>query len=152
MGELWQWWAIAGVVFWIIEIFIPVFVTGIFGTASLLVVLLAVAHFPLKIQLLSFVVISAFLTIWIRPIILKNFYRRGDLTETNARALIGKTGPVVDAIDSIAGTGSVKIGGEIWRAVMNTDKYRVDAGQKVIVRGIEGNKVIVDFETETERS
>lgn len=152
MGEFWQLWAIAGVVFWIIEIFIPVFVTGIFGTASFLVVPLAGVHLPLKIQLLFFVVISAVLTLWIRPIILRYFYRRGELTETNARALIGKTGTVVDVIDSDAGTGSVKVGGEIWRAVMNTDRYRIDTGQKVIVKDIDGNKVIVDFETETQRS
>ena len=44
MGELWQLCAIAGVVLWIIEIFIPFFVTGIFGTAFLLVVPLAGAQ------------------------------------------------------------------------------------------------------------
>jgi membrane protein implicated in regulation of membrane protease activity len=152
MDELWQFWVIAGVVLWIIEIFIPVFVTGIFGTASLLIVPLAAVHFPFKIQLLFFVVISAVLTLWIRPIILKYFYRRGELTETNAKALIGKTGLVVEVIDSVAGSGSVKIGGETWRAVMNTDQYRVDIGKKVIVRNIEGCKVIVDFKNETERS
>jgi len=44
MGELWQLCAIAGVVLWTIEIFIPFFLTDIFGTASLLVVPLAGVH------------------------------------------------------------------------------------------------------------
>ena len=44
MLEIWQLWAITGILLWIIETFAPVFVTGIFGTACLILGPLAVVH------------------------------------------------------------------------------------------------------------
>ena len=151
MLEIWQLWAIVGIMLWIIETFMPVFVTGIFGTACLIIVPLAVVHVPLTIQLFLFVLISAVLTLGIRPIILKYFYHHGGYAKTNADALVGKTGLVTEVIDTLAGTGSVKIGGETWRAAVTNNKSRVEIGQIVTVKYIEGAKVIVDFETETKK-
>jgi membrane protein implicated in regulation of membrane protease activity len=146
MLEIWQLWAIAGILLWIIESFAPVFVTGIFGTACLILVPVALAHVPLTVQLFLFVVISAVMTLGIRPIILKYFYHHGEHAKTNTEALVGKTGLVTEVIDVLAGTGSVKIGGEIWRAVVANNKSRVEIGEKVTVKYVEGSKVVVDFE------
>jgi membrane protein implicated in regulation of membrane protease activity len=151
MLEIWQLWAIAGILLWIMETFVPLFVTGIFGTACLILVPLALAHVPLTIQLFLFVLISAVLTLGIRPIVLKYFYHKGEDTKTNTEALVGKTGLVTEVIDTLAGTGSVKIGGETWRAAVTNNKSRVEIGQIVTVKYIEGAKVIVDFETETKK-
>ncbi len=151
MLEIWQLWAIAGILLWIIETFVPLFVIGIFGTACLIIVPLAFVHVPLTIQLFIFVLISAVLTLGIRPIVLKYFYHHGEHTKTNTEALVGKTGLVTEVIDTLAGTGSIKIGGETWRAAVANNTSRVEIGQIVTVKNIEGAKVIVDFETETKK-
>jgi membrane protein implicated in regulation of membrane protease activity len=53
---------------------------------------------------------------------------------------------VTEIIDHSSGTGTVKIGGELWRAV-TPDESRVDIGQKVVVREVDGCKVAVEVVT-----
>jgi membrane protein implicated in regulation of membrane protease activity len=50
----------------------------------------------------------------------------------------------------LSGSGRVKVGGEVWRAV-TPDESKVDIGQKVIIRGVEGCKVVVEVTNENER-
>jgi membrane protein implicated in regulation of membrane protease activity len=60
---------------------------------------------------------------------------------TNVYALKGQNGFVTKEIPE-DGKGYVKIGGEEWSAI-EIDNKAVELGAKVIVEGIEGNKVIV---------
>lgn len=141
-------WVIAGLVLWIVEILTPgFFVLGVFGTACLIVAPFASADASFKMQLLVFGVAVGALALGIRPLMMKYFYRREAKMRTNMDALIGKSALVTEDIDYRAGTGSVKIGGEIWRAV-TSDETLVPAGQKVTVRKLEGCKVIVEVTIE----
>lgn len=150
MLEVWHIWVIAGLVLWIIEIFTPGFVIGVFGTACLIVAPFAGASVSLKMQLLVFGIASAAMSLGVRPLILKHFYGREAKIKTNVDALVGKDGLVTEVIDHLSRTGRANIGGEDWRAV-TPDESRVDIGQKVIVKGIDGCKVIVEVATETGR-
>ncbi len=151
MMEAWHIWVIAGLMLWIIEIFTPgFFVMGVFGTACLVVALVAGAGVSFKLQLLVFGVAVGIMALAIRPFVMKNFYRRNANTKTNVDALVGKSGFVTEDIDHMTGTGRVKIGGEVWRAV-TPDDARLTIGQKVTVRELEGCKVIVEAATENKR-
>ena len=149
MLENWHLWIISGLLLWIIEIFTPGFVAGVFGTACLLVSPFAYANLSLKLQLLIFGIATAIVAFGVRPLMLKHFYGQEAKTQTNVDALLGKSGLVTEMIDNAAGTGRVKLGGEIWRAV-TTDNTRVETGQEVVVQGIEGCKVLVKTVTKNE--
>jgi membrane protein implicated in regulation of membrane protease activity len=143
MLELWHMWVIAGIVLWIIEIFTPGFVVGVFGTACLIVAPFAGADVTFKIQLLVFGIATGGIALAIRPLIIRHFYGREPKIRTNADALVGKSCIVTEVIDHLSGTGMVKIGGEIWSAY-TPDESRVDVGQKVTVREVIGCKVVVE--------
>jgi membrane protein implicated in regulation of membrane protease activity len=144
MIEAWHFWAITGVVFWIIELFTPgLFVMGVFGTACLVAVPFAVVVMSLKIQLMAFGIAAGIMALGIRPLIMKHCYGREVRVRTNIDALIDRSCSVIEEIDSIAGTGRVKIGGEIWRAIAS-DASLIAVGRKVRVRELEGCKVIVE--------
>jgi membrane protein implicated in regulation of membrane protease activity len=150
MLELWHIWVIAGLVLWIVEIFTPGFVAGVFGTACLIVAPFAGTDFTFKAQLLVFGIATAVMSLGIRPLVLKHFCRAEAKISTNVDALIGKAGLVTETIDHASGTGRVKIGGEVWRAI-TPDESRVDVGVKVAVRAVEGCKVVVEITSNTER-
>ncbi len=150
MLELWHIWITIGLVLWIVEIFTPGFVVGIFGTACLIVAPFAVMGFIFKVQLLVFGIAIAIMFLGVRPFILKHFYRATTMISTNVDALVGKTGHVTETIDYAPGTGRVKIGGEIWRAI-TSDGSRVDVGVKIAVCSVEGCKVVVEIASNTER-
>lgn len=143
MLELWHIWIIAGLILWIIEIFTPGFVLGVFGTACLITSPFAWAGFSYVIQFLIFAVAVAVLSLFIRPIVLKHIDRNKGQAKTNIEALIGQSGLVVETIDNIKDTGYIKIYGETWRAI-SIDDTVINNGEKVRVRDIEGNKLIVE--------
>jgi membrane protein implicated in regulation of membrane protease activity len=146
MLEVWHMWVIAGLVLWIIEIFTPGFVVGVFGTACLIVAPFVGADVTVKMQLLVFGIATAFLSLGIRPLILKYAYGREAKIKTNVDALVGKSALVTEVIDNASGTGRVRIGGEVWLAV-TLDDSRIEIGQKVTVREIDGSKVVVEAAT-----
>lgn len=150
MLEVWHIWVIAGLVLWIVEIFTPEFVAGVFGAACLIAAPFAAAGLSFKIQLFVFGVATAVMSLGIRPLILKNFYRAQAKIKTNVDALVGQAGLVVEAIDPAAGTGRAKIGGETWRAVTR-DETQVKVGEKVTVVAVEGCTVVVHAAPQTER-
>lgn len=150
MFEVWHIWLIAGLVLWIIEIFTPGFVIGVFGTGCLIVAPFAGASVSFKMQLLVFGIATAVMSLGIRPLILKHFYGREAKIKTNVDALVGKFGLVTEVIDHLDRTGRANIGGENWRAI-TLDESRVEIGQKVIVKAIDGCKIIVEVANDTER-
>jgi len=150
MPEVWHMWVIAGIVLWIIEIFTPGFVIGVFATACFVVVPFASSGMSLNFQLLVFGLSTGVMAFAVRPLILKYLYSREARIKTNVDALVGKSCAVIEAIDHLSGSGRVKVGGEVWRAV-TPDESKVDIGQKVIIRGVEGCKVVVEVTNENER-
>jgi membrane protein implicated in regulation of membrane protease activity len=68
-------------------------------------------------QLAGFAIFNAVLLILVRPIAQRALYHRSDTRPTNAHALIGQTGIVVEPIPAPHQPGRVKLGGEEWRAL-----------------------------------
>lgn len=150
MLELWHLWLIGGIVFWIVEIFTPGFVAGVFGTSCLIIAPLAAFGASLTLQLLLFGIATAGMGLALRPLVIKHLYKSSTKEPTNVDALIGKIGLVTETLDLKVGTGQVRLGGELWKA-RTSDESRVEAGTKVRVCAIEGCTVIVETASTEER-
>ncbi len=143
MLQAWHIWVILGILLWIIEIFTPAFVAGVLGTACLIVAPFAAGGLPLTNQLLVLGLATAVLALKIRPLALRYLHRHGAKARTNVEAMVGKPGVIVAALDHPAGATRVKIGGEEWLAVTQ-DGAPIPVGTKVIIRQVEGCKVVVE--------
>lgn len=144
MEKLWMYWIIAGLFFMVIEIFTPGFLTLLIGIACMITALFAWFKVSFNYQLAIFATSTLILAIFVRPYLVKFFFRNHKEDETNVHALIGKIAIVTEDIENHLSKGRVKIGGEIWRAVTRDDS-KIEIGQKIVVKGIEGNKVIVEL-------
>ncbi len=138
----WHIWMIIGIIFIIIEIFDPAFFFIAFGIAAILTGLLSlIGRFGEQVvfQILAFAILSFISFLLMRKLGKKVLAHPGG--ETNVFALKGQTGVVIKAIPT-EGKGYVKVGSEEWTAVEETGKA-IAQDAKVIVVGIEGNKIIV---------
>lgn len=95
---------------------------------------------PFAVQFIVFLVVSILLLYFTRPLVKKKL-KVGE-TKTNADALIGKTATVTTEITA-AQPGQVKVGGMEWSAVSEDADLSIEAGTAVIIKGIEGVKLIV---------
>ena len=95
------------------------------------------------IQLLVFLALSAVLLA-----VTRRYFRKHPLTgraeELNADAIVGQTGVVQEPVDNVRGTGSVKIGPLEWTARSTDDSKIIPEGTIVVVREINGVKVICE--------
>ena len=138
----WQIWMILGIGFIIIEIFDPAFFFISLGIGAIITSLLSMIPIlgnSVPLQILIFAVLSFISFLFMRKLGKKVLSKPGG--NTNVYALKGQNGFVTKEIPA-EGKGYVKIGGEEWSAI-EIDNKAVELGAKVIVEGIEGNKVIV---------
>jgi len=138
----WQIWIILGIIFTIIEIFDPAFFFVALGIAALITGLLSLFYILGSNVLLQIIIFSAlsFICFLLTRKIGKKILQF-PTAETNIYALKGKTGFVTKAIPQ-DGKGYVKVGGEEWSAI-SEDGSPIEENTKVIVLGVEGNKLIV---------
>ncbi len=90
------------------------------------------------VQIVIFLLVSILSLVITKPIVSKYFSRK--IVKTNADALIGETGVVIEKI--VPGyTGQVKINGQMWSAVAEDEPINED--ELVIVQKISGVKLVV---------
>lgn len=96
---------------------------------------------PLWVQTVVFVVVTGITLLITRPLVKKllNFKKE----DTNAGRYIGKIGIVTGEINNQLGTGQVNVMGSIWTA-RSSDGSVIEIGTNVLVKSIEGVKLIVD--------
>jgi len=138
----WHVWMILGIIFIIIEIFDPAFFFVSLGIGAIVTGLLALLPFiqnSIVLQIVLFAIFSFIAFLFTRKLSKKVLAHPGE--ETNVFALKGKIGSVTKAIESDA-RGYVKVGGEEWVAI-SEDNSPIDVGEKVLISGIDGNKLIV---------
>ena len=120
-----------------------------FAAGSLGALITAAANASWTVQLIVFVALSVLLLIFTRPILRKVL--GFEFKDTNAKLDIGKTAVVIQEIDSIKGTGRVRLGDSEWIAVAESELV-VPVGTTVRVDKIDGAKLFVSLlpEKETE--
>ena len=134
-------WAIAFVVFLIVEgLTLNALVSIWFAAGALLAMLAAMAGLSFVWQLAIFAVSSAVLLILSRPIVKK--LQRKTPPDPTENQDIGKKATVVEPIDNDLGEGRVKLDGVYW-AARSADGGSIAEGAVVTVCKVEGAKLIV---------
>ncbi len=136
----WQIWVVIGIICIVIEIFDPAFFFLSLGIGAIVTALLSFIVSSTPLQLLIFAIVSFLAFLSMRKLGKKVLVHPA--SDTNVFALKGKTGFVVKSIAS-ENKGYVKIGGEEWAAI-SADGSPLEQGTRIIVKEIEGNKVIVE--------
>lgn len=125
-------WFLVGVLFLILELYLPGFIL-IFFTAGCWIAALAawLLDVELRTQIIIFMVSSLILLITLRKYSLKTFKgtTRDDVDDQYAESKIGKTGIVSKKIAPHV-PGEIKVMGSFWMATADVE---IDEGQSVVV-------------------
>lgn len=133
-------WLVVAIILGIIEASTLGLVTVWFAIGAVLAMFSALIGLPFGFQVAIFIISSAVLLYYTRPIA-KNYLKIGSV-KTNADRFIGQIGMVVQKIDVISGTGQVKVMGQIWSA-KSADNQDIEEDRKVEVLEISGVKLVV---------
>ncbi|PCJ58006.1 MAG: hypothetical protein COA79_14640 [Planctomycetota bacterium] len=121
------------------EVFAPGFILFPIGVGALAAGISSWAG--LSITLSIFIWSSTSLIFWLS--MSKLFHNKPEENYiSGSQALIGKTGIVSEVIIPDKSIGQIKIYGDEWQVIWNGDNVETLVGEKVVVTGIEGNKLI----------
>ena len=137
-------WLILFVVLLVIEILTMGLTTVWFAGGALVAFILAFVGFGLPVQIIVFLLVSIALLVLTRPIAMKFFNQ--ERQKTNAESLIGQKAIVLEAIDTLHGTGRAEVNGMEWSAKTDDTDSIIEAGEVVVIEGIQGVKLIVKKE------
>lgn len=137
---MWPFWLIIAGLCFVIEIYTVGFFIFWFGIGALLALLISFITNNLFIQVVVFLVSSSLLVVLTKPL-MKKFLKNEKSIPTNYFSLIGKTGIVIEKIDTSNSTGQVKVKGELWSATSDSD---IEKDSKVKVLSVDGVKLKVE--------
>ena len=137
---MWIFWLIVAGVFFVIELLTTGFLVFWIGLSALVAMIISFFTSNLVIQTAVFVILSSILMIFTRPLVNK-FIKNKDVVPTNVYRIIGKKGIVVTDINNIDYTGKVKVSGELWSAISDSNLTK---GTHIIVSEIDGVKLKVE--------
>ncbi len=130
------------VIFFIIAEALSVALVSIwFAVGAVLAMISALFGAPFWMQLLIFVAVSGVLVLAAKPLSEKMINKRA--IQTNADRVIGQTAVVTQTIDNLLSTGQVRVLEQLWTA-RSADGEPISAGKTVLIKEIEGVKVIVE--------
>lgn len=119
--DAWSIWLIIAFAFFLLEIFTTGIAVICFSFGALAATLVAGLGGSFTWQVIAFAVVSLLSLIFIRPLLVKLFYKGGkDEVKTNADAIIGRIGIVTEDVDNDKDTGRVRIDGDYWKAISST--------------------------------
>ena len=133
-------WIVLAIAFLIVEFGTVTLVSVWFVVGSLAALGAYYLGAPLWAQVLVFAGVSLAMLLLLRPFLRK--FVDPHKVPTNVDAMIGKEAVVTEAIDNLAGTGTVKLEGKLWTA-RSADGSRIPAGMVVSIQSVEGVKAIV---------
>lgn len=136
MIQPWHIWIIVALCFFIVEIFTSGFAVACFSVGAVAASVSSAFSASLLWQILLFALFSFLAFVFIRPLILKFFFKEKAGGKTNADALVGKRGKVSADIDPGTGSGRVAIDGDDWKAV-SADGTFIAKGTTVEVLNID---------------
>ncbi|MCQ2158947.1 MAG: NfeD family protein [Bacteroidales bacterium] len=132
--QIWHIWILIALAFFILEIFTAGFAVACFSFGAIGAAIGALCGLSLLWQLVIFAVISLLALIFVRPLVVKIFYKKGADEKTNADAIIGRKGRVSQTIDPVTGKGRVALDGDDWKAVSENGE-KIEKGERVEIIG-----------------
>ena len=139
---MWQLWAVIAVVCLILELSSGDFFIVCFSIGAVFGALSSLAGLGVYGQALVFAVATLLSIFLVRPMALRYLHRGEEDRVSNADALMGRRGRVVEPIEA-GGYGRVAIDGDVWKAV-TTDGKAVPEGAFVRVVGRESTIITVE--------
>ena len=140
--HLWQMWAVVAVVCLILELTAGDFFIICFSIGAVFAAIAAVVGGGFYVQLLVFAVFTLISLFWVRPFAQRYLHKGEDRRVSNADALLGRHGRVVETVKA-DGFGRVQIDGDIWKAVTN-ETADIAEGANVKVVGRESTIITVE--------
>ena len=140
MLPVWAIWLILCGLFLIIEIFTVSFLMFWPGIGAFLAFITNILGFSFPVQLGVFVISTALMLIFMKPLVTKLFKTKE--VPMNNNAIIGKQALVIKEIDNINSKGQVKVSGELWSAISD-DNSIISENSTVEIIGIDGVKLKV---------
>ena len=137
---MWKFWLIVAGLSFVIESFTVGFLVFWFGIGALIALVSSFFIENLIIQAAIFVVSSSILIVLTKPLV-KKFIKNTKTVPTNVYSLLDKEGLVLEDIDSVQGTGKVKVKGELWSATADID---IPKNSKIKVVSVNGVKLKVE--------
>ncbi len=95
---------------------------------------------PFILQVGAFIVVSATLLYFTKPLVKK--YLKVGGARTNTDSLIGEMGIVIEDIDTLKAQGQVEIRGQVWSA-KTREEVLIGKDTRVEILSIEGVKLVV---------
>ena len=140
--NFWLLWTLVCVVALILEVSSGTFYLMCFAIGAVGAVVVSLMGTPLWLQVLVFSAISAVSVFCVRPLLVKCLHPVEKERLSNASALVGRQGVVIEPI-SAERPGYVRVDGDEWRAV-TADGTMIERG--VNVRIIAMNSIVVTVE------
>ena len=141
--HLWQMWAVIAVVCLILELTAGDFFIICFSIGAFFGAIAAACGLGFYVQLAVFAVFTLISLFWVRPFAQRYLHKGEDNRVSNADALMGRQGRVVDSVKA-DGFGRVQIDGDIWKAVTNEAQ---DIPENTNVRVVGRESTIITVET-----
>lgn len=137
-------WLIASAVFLLIEILTLGLTSIWFAGGAVVAAIAALFGVPFLVQMLLFIVVICLLFALTRPVAKR--YLNNRVQKTNTDALIGQTALVKETINNMESKGYVQLNGQDWTARSAEAGEIIPAGCEVVVKEIQGVKLIVERE------
>lgn len=142
---LWIIWLIAAVLFFIGEVMTEGFCLLWFSIGALVALFFTLFTDNLIVLFAIFLSVAIILLLATRKLT-ENFLNSRKKVESNVNALIGKKAKIIEEIDQIEGFGKVKVNGEVWKAITEDSSVTFNVGETVIIKAIDGVKLIIEKE------
>ena len=130
-NHMWQVWTVVAVICLILELMNGDFFIMCFAIGGACSAIVAAAGAGIYWQLGIFALCSVLSLFFVRPAALRYLHKNDGQRVSNADAIIGREGRVVETIEA-GGFGRVAIDGDVWKAV-SEDGTAIKQGQKVTV-------------------
>lgn len=137
---MWKMWLLISGICLIIESFTLGFFVFWFSIGAIFALITSLFTQNIIIQSTVFIITSTLLLLLTKPLI-KNFVKTPKTKPTNVYSIIGKEGIVLETIDSLNGTGKVKVNGELWSAISDSN---IEKDEKIKVISVNGVKLKVE--------
>lgn len=134
-------WFIVMVVCAVVEAATLGIITIWFSIGALITMFAAMLGAPMWLQIVIFFAVSIVLLVFTRDVAIRVL--KIGREKTNSDLLIGRRGKVLEEIDPIAGSGQVKVSGQIWSAV-SSNQQKIPADSLVTVLEITGVRLVVE--------
>lgn len=131
LENMWQVWAVVAVICLIMELMAGDFFIICFSIGAVGGLLTALLSDSLYLQLFAFAVFTVLALVYVRPFAKRYLHKGEDSRVSNADALMGRQGRVVETVKA-GGFGRVQIDGDIWKAVTNGEAD-IPEGSPVVV-------------------